>query len=161
MEAAGTLDMIPTETRSRDNLMVLSAANSYDSVKVADQHIAEQLSRLTPVLYVDPPLSRLTPAKNPELARALEGPRLRLLAPGLARLTPVVLPFPSRPGIVTLTTALTARHIRRATSMLGGRVRALISAWPLYPVFGSCSERVRAYWAQDDFVGGAALMGMN
>jgi glycosyltransferase involved in cell wall biosynthesis len=161
MEAAGTLDVITTDPRSWDNLMVLCAANSYDSVKVADQHIAEQLSRLTPVLYVDPPLSRLTPAKNPELARALEGPRLRLLAPGLARLTPVVLPFPSRPGIVTLTTALTARHIRRATSMLGGQVRALISAWPLYPLFGSCSERVSVYWAQDDFVGGAALMGMN
>jgi teichuronic acid biosynthesis glycosyltransferase TuaH len=161
MEAAGTLGVITTNVRSWDDMVVLCAANSYDSVKVADQHIAEQLAMLMPVLYVDPPLSRLTPAKNPELARALAGPRLRLLAPGLARLTPVVQPFPSRPGLATLTTALTARHIRRAVSMLGGRVRALISAWPLYPVFGSCNEQVRVYWAQDDFVGGAALLGMN
>ena len=161
METAGTLGVITIDPRSWDGLVVLCAANSYDSVKVADQHIAEQLSRLTPVLYVDPPLSRLTPAKNPELARALAGPRLRVLAPGLARLTPVVQPFPSRPGIASLTTALTARHIRRATSRLGGRVRALICAWPLYPVFGSGGEQVRVYWAQDDFVGGAALLGMN
>jgi glycosyltransferase involved in cell wall biosynthesis len=153
--------VITTDPRSWDNLVVLCAANSYDSIKVADQHIAEQLSMLMPVLYVDPPLSRLTPAKNPELAQALAGPRLRLLAPGLARLTPVVQPFPSRPGIATLTTTLAARHMRRAASMLGGRVRALVSAWPLYPVFGSCHEQVRVYWAQDDFVGGAALLGMN
>jgi teichuronic acid biosynthesis glycosyltransferase TuaH len=153
--------VISTDPRSWDGLVVLCAANSYDSVKVADQHIAEQLSTLTPVLYVDPPLSRLTPAKNPELAGALEGPRLRLLTPRLARLTPVVQPFPSRPGIATLTTALAGRHIRRAASILGGQVWALISAWPLYPVFGSCREQVRVYWAQDDFVGGAALMGMN
>jgi teichuronic acid biosynthesis glycosyltransferase TuaH len=142
-------------------MVVLCAANSYDSIKVADQHMAEQLSGTTPVLYVDPPLSRLTPAKNPELAQAITGPRLRVLAPGLARLTPVVQPFPSRPGIATLTTALAVRHIRRAVSTLGGRVRALISAWPLYPVFGSGDEQVRVYWAQDDFVGGAALLGMN
>ena len=73
----------------------------------------------------------------------------------------MVQPFPSRPGIAPLTTALLARYIRRAVSMLGGRVSALISAWPLYPVFGSGGEQVRVYWAQDDFVGGAALLGMN
>jgi len=161
LEAAGDLDVIKVDPRSWDGLVVLCAANSYDSIKVADQHIAEQLSKVTPVLYVDPPLSRLTLVKNPQLAQALTGPRLRLLAPGLARLTPVVQPFPSRPGIATLTTALTARHIQRAASKLGGRVQALICAWPLYPVFGSSGEQVRVYWAQDDFVGGAALLGMN
>jgi teichuronic acid biosynthesis glycosyltransferase TuaH len=153
--------VITTDPRGWDDLIVLCAANSYDSIKVADQHIAEQLSRLAPVLYVDPPLSVLAPAKNPGLAPALAGPRLRLLAPGLARLTPVVQPFPTRPGIATLTTAIAARHIHRATARLGGRVRALICAWPLYPVFGSGGERVHVYWAQDDFVGGAALLGMN
>jgi glycosyltransferase involved in cell wall biosynthesis len=161
MDATGALGVITSDPPSWDGLIVLCAANPYDSIKVADQHMAEQLSRLAPVLYVDPPLSRLTAAKNPELALALAGPRLRLLAPRLARLTPVVQPFPSRRGIAALTTALATRHIRRAMSALGGRVRALISAWPLYPVFGSCCEQVSVYWAQDDFVGGAALLGMN
>jgi teichuronic acid biosynthesis glycosyltransferase TuaH len=161
MEATGVLGVITGDPRSWDGLIVLCAANPHDGIKVADQHMAQQLSRLAPVLYVDPPLSRLTTAKKPEIALALAGPRLRLLAPGLARLTPVVQPFPSRPGIATLTTTLAARHIRRATSVLGGSVRALVSAWPLFPVFGSCREQVRVYWAQDDFVGGAALLGMN
>jgi teichuronic acid biosynthesis glycosyltransferase TuaH len=161
MEVTGVLGLITSDPHSWDGLIVLCAATSFDSIKVADQHMAEQLSRLAPVLYVDPPLSRLTAAKNPDHARALVGPRLRLMAPGLARLTPVVQPFPSRPGIATVTTALAARHIRRARSALGGSVRALICAWPLYPVFGSCGEQVRVYWAQDDFVGGAALLGLN
>ena len=161
VESTGVLGVIKTDPRSWDGLVVLCAANPYDSIMVADQHIAHQLSRTTPVLYVDPPQSILTPVKNPALARALTGPRLRLLAPRLARLTPVVEPFPSRPGMAPLTTALAAHQIRRATSKLGGHVQALISAWPLYPVFGSSGEQVRAYWAQDDFVGGAALLGMN
>src|SRR5689334_5464346 len=103
--------MTTPDSRDWNDLLILCAANSYDSIKVADQHMAEQLCRLAPVLYVDPPLSRLTPARNPELSQAVAGPRLRVLAPGLARLTPVVQPFPSRPGIATLTAALAARHI--------------------------------------------------
>jgi glycosyltransferase involved in cell wall biosynthesis len=153
--------MIPADRHCWDGLVVLCAANNYDAVKVADQHIAEHLSKLAPVLYVDPPLSRLTPTRKSATARSLEGPRLRLQAPRLARLTPVVQPFSTRRGMGGVTTALTRRHLRTAASRLGGSVRAIISAWPQYPVLGSCGEQVRVYWAQDDFVGGAALFGLN
>jgi teichuronic acid biosynthesis glycosyltransferase TuaH len=155
------MSLIPAAPRQWDGLIVLCAGNSYDGVKLADQHLAEHLSRLAPVLYVDPPMSRLTPRRNPETASALRGPRLRLPLPGLARLTPVVQPFPSRPATTGMTIILTRRHLRRATARLGGQVRAVLSGWPQYPVFGSCGEQVRAYWAQDDFVGGAALLGVN
>jgi teichuronic acid biosynthesis glycosyltransferase TuaH len=144
-----------------DGLIVLCAVNSYDGVKMADVHMAEQLSRLAPVLYVDPPMSRLTSARHPDAAEAQRGPRLRLQRPGLARLTPVVQPLPSRSAAAGLTSALTRRYLRRATARLGGRVKAVLSGWPQYPVFGSCGEQVRVYWAQDDFVGGAALLGLN
>jgi teichuronic acid biosynthesis glycosyltransferase TuaH len=144
-----------------DGLVVLCAANDYDGVKLADQHLAEQLARLVPVLYVDPPLSRLTAARSPQAAQALREPALRVLAPGLARLTPVVQPFPSRRGMTGLTSALTGRHLSRAARQLGGQVSAIISAWPQYPVFRSCAARTRVYWAQDDFVSGAQLMGLN
>ena len=116
---------------------------------------------LTPVLYVDPPLSRLTQLRNPRVAASLTGPRLRMLTPRLARLTPVVQPRPTRSGMTPITSALTRRHLRNSASRLGARVRAVVSAWPQYPVFDSCGEQVRVYWAQDDFVGGAALLGMN
>lgn len=163
-----TRDMTERNTRTGqsapprwDSFVVLCAANSYDEIKLADQHMAEQLSLLTPVLYVDPPLSRLTQLRNPRVAAALAGPRLRMLTPRLARLTPVVQPRPSRAGMTAITSALTRRHLRNGTSQLGGRVRAVVSAWPQYPVFGSCGEQVSVYWAQDDFVGGAALLGLN
>ena len=60
-----------------------------------------------------------------------------------------------------MTSALTRRYLRRAIARLGGRVQAVISGWPQYSVFGSCEEQVRIYWAKDDFVGGAALLGLN
>jgi hypothetical protein len=147
--------------RDWDGLVVLCASNGFDGVRMSDWHLAGQLSRLVPVLYVDPPMSRLTPVRNPGTGGALDGPRLRPVGPGLARLTPVVQPFPGRPGATGVTSALTRRYLRRATARLGGRVQAVISGWPQYPVFGSCAEQVRVYWAKDDFVGGAALLGLN
>ena len=75
-----------------DRLVVLCAANNWDGTKLADRHMAEQLCTHVPVLYVDPPMSRLTPRNHPRCRPALDGPRLRVLAPGLARLTPVIPP---------------------------------------------------------------------
>ena len=46
-------------------LVVLCAANSWDSVKFADQHMAEALARIVPVLYVDPAISVLSPLRRP------------------------------------------------------------------------------------------------
>jgi glycosyltransferase involved in cell wall biosynthesis len=142
-------------------MVVLHAATSWDSVKLADQHIAEALSRIVPVLYVDPPMSVLSPLKRPELRASLREPRLRLLSPGLARLTPVVQPLMERAGIVHLTTALTRRSMRLATQSLGGRVQAVVCASTLVPTLGACNEVVQCYWAQDDYVGGAELFGLN
>jgi len=140
---------------------VLCASNGFDGVRMSDWHLAVQLAKLTPVLYVDPPMSRLTPLRSPAKGGALHGPRLRLEGPALARLTPLVQPFPARPGATSLTSALTRRHLRCATARLGGRVQALVSCWALYPVFDSCGEQVRIYWAKDDFVGGAELLRLN
>lgn len=141
------------------NLVVLCAANHYDGIKLADQHVAEQLARLTPVLYVDPTIS------FPKVLRTGQSPwsqsRLRVIGPGLARLTPVVQPFSSRKGMTWLTSILAQRVLRRATRRLGGDVQAVLSAWPQVPVLGGCGERVKVYWAQDDFVGGAELLGLN
>lgn len=142
-----------------DGMVVLCAANRYDGIKMSDRHLAERLSEHVPVLYVDPPMSPLTPLRNRELAPILRGPMLRAEAPRLARLSPVVQPGPGRRSFTRCTAALARGQLRRATSRLGGQVRAVVSGWPQYPVFGSCREAVRVYWAHDDFVGGASLLG--
>jgi teichuronic acid biosynthesis glycosyltransferase TuaH len=145
--------------REWDDLIVLCATAQYDAMPMGDWHLARELARLAPVLFVDPPMSRLTPRRRPEAATAVMRPRLTVVGPRLARLVPVVQPGPSRAGLVHLSTELTRRYLRRATTALGGQVSAVISGWPLYPVHGACRERVSVYWAKDDFVGGAALLG--
>jgi len=87
------MSVIPAVARQWDGLIVLCAANNYDGVRMGDWHLAAHLSKLAPVLYVDPPMSRLTPARSPATAGALRSPRLRLQGPGLARLCSL-----SRPG---------------------------------------------------------------
>ncbi len=115
-----------------------------------------------PVLYVDPPMSRLTARRNPALAACVNGPALRMQAPGLARLTPIVQPFPSRRGMTTLTTALS----RTDPAPGDAPVSAATSARSSRPgrctrCSGAATRRSRVYWAQDDFVGGAELLGLN
>jgi len=151
----------PQPGRSWEHMVVLCAANSYDSIKLADQHMAEQLSRLAPLLYVDPPVSRITLAQDRRAVRLVKNPGLRLEMPGFARLTPLVQPFSSQRGLVTITGALIRHSLRKATARLGGQVQAVISAWAQHDVFGACAERSSIYWAQDDFVGGADLLGLN
>jgi teichuronic acid biosynthesis glycosyltransferase TuaH len=141
-----------------DGLIVLCAVNNYDGTRMADWHVAQCLSRLAPVLFVDPPMSPVG-----LLRRNIPIPRtpLRLEQPALARLTPVVGPFPTRRAATALTAGLAKAYLRRAVARLGGRTRAVISSWPQHAVFGACSEQVRVYWARDDFVGGAGLLGLD
>ncbi len=152
---------LTTRNASWDDMIVLCATSRYDGIPMGDWHLANALARLAPVLFVDPPMSRLTPRRHPDSADALARPRLTVLRPGLARLTPVVQPCPSRPPMINLATALTRHHLRRGVARLGGGVRAVISGSPLYSVHGACREAVTVYWAKDDFVGGADLIGEN
>ena len=90
---------------------------------------------------------------------ALQGPRLRLIAPGFARLTPVVPPGLGKPGMRAVTERVLRARMRWAARALGGDVHALVVA-SQFPVFGTCGERRRLFYATDDFVAGAELMGV-
>lgn len=142
---------------SWDGLVVLCAANSWDEVKLADRHIAEHLSAIAPVLYVDPPISHLTRLNAPLVAQSLKRPRLRTVAPGIARYTPVAPPKPMEPAMLPLTSWIVRRQLRGAVRSLGARVEAVISTWMFVDAYGVCGERLRAYWWQDDPVAAAAL----
>jgi teichuronic acid biosynthesis glycosyltransferase TuaH len=142
-----------------EGLVVFFAANNWDDIKMADRHMAEHLARLVPLLYVDPPVTFLTPRQRPELARALERPRLRVVAPSLARLTLVKTPWGQRKGVGELNRPFLRRSLRRAIDRLGGSVSSVLLTGP-WPPPGVCGERRRVFWAQDDWAGGASLMGL-
>ena len=136
---------------------MLCAANSWDQVKLHDRHLAEALSARAPVLYVDPPASHLTRFNDPSVASSLKRPRLRQVAPRIARLTPLAPPKPMEPAMLPLTNGLVRRQLKRAVRDLGGRVDAVVSTWLFVDSYGICGERKRAYWWTDDPAGAAAL----
>ena len=138
-----------------ENTIVLCAANRWDTVKLADRHMAERLSAHAPVLYVDPPVSHLTRLINPAIATALDGPRLRIVAPNIARYTPVVPPKPMHPAVVRSTEYVIRRELRNTIAQLGGDVRAVVSTWLFVNVYGFLGEQHRVYWWQDDPIGAA------
>ena len=156
-EAVGDAARRSASGRQR-GLIVLCAANNYDTIKVADQHMAESLAANCDLLYVDPPRSPFSARRNPALAAGLEEPRLRRMSAGFWRLTPLVPPFPMRAGMRSVTEQLVRRAIRNATTTIGTRVAAVISPWTTLDVFGICDEQVKIWWAQDDFAAGAELM---
>lgn len=153
--AAGAIDRA-RRSQDWDGLIVLFAANNWDAVKLADRHMAERLTAHGPVLYVDPAISHLTRYRNPVVAESSRGPRLRFVAPGIARYTPIVAPKPTAPGMTKLTTQLVRRQLRGVIRELGGSVRAVVSTWLFIDVYGVCGEQRRVYWWQDDPVGAAA-----
>lgn len=137
------------------------AANGWDGLRMADRQLADALADLVPVLYVDPPTSVATRRRKPELAAAARAGRLRIMRPGFARLVPEALPGLTRPGVAELNSRFLALQIRRTVARLGGSLHAVIDARVLSPVLGRCGEKISVYWAQDDFVGLAPLLGLN
>lgn len=143
-----------------DDLVVVCAGTSWDGVWFPEKHIADRLTRYAPVLYVDPPVSFLSPRRRPELAESLQRPRLRLVRPGLARFTPAGLPGAHLLGVPQVDDFLVRRLLPRVVAQLTDRVRAVVVAAPSAP-FGLCGEQRKVLYATDDFVAGAALMGLS
>jgi len=94
------------------------------------------------------------------MAQSLLQTRLRLVRPGLARFTPMVVPGMNRLGLPEVEDFSLRRDLRRAVSRLTEHVGAVIVAGQAVP-FGACGERLKVLYATDDFVAGAALMGLS
>ena len=141
--------------------VVIAAANNWDGVRMADRQLAESLSSICPVLYVDPPASAATQWRGGHRSLSALRSELSLVGPGLARLTPVVAPGLTRAGVAELNLRLIARQVRRAIAQLEGTVHAVVESSVLIPIAGRCGEERTIYWAQDDFAGGADLLGLD
>lgn len=140
-------------------MVVVCGGTNWDGNRFPEHHVAEQLARRCPVLFVDPPLSPVTALQHPELRVSMREHRLRLVSPSLARLTPLAPPGKDRVLVSTLTDLVVRRAIHFATATLGGCVRALITNNPQHALFGASGEATRVYYAADDYTAGADLMG--
>ncbi len=142
-------------------LTVLVSGASWDGVRGSERALTESLGRYTDVLWVDPPVSPATPKRYRRFGAAGPSWRTGLVRelPWVHRLTPVVLPGLSRPGIRLTTWPLVRGHIRRALAELG-RTPAAVIACSFDDVLGGWPESTRTVlYGTDDWVAGAELMG--
>ena len=77
--------------------------------------------RARPVLWVDPPISRMTPLDDASAAAALREDRLREVAPNIMRLSPVTVPGVTRPVLRELALRQSRRAGAAGGGALGGR----------------------------------------
>lgn len=143
-----------------NGLVVVCGTSFWDGTPLLERHVAEHLHDYGPVLYIDPPVSRLTRLRSREAAEVGSPPGLREIRPGLTVLSVRVAPFKGRPGVRYLSTWQTRRAIARAVRELGSPpVRALLLP-SLDPLFGAAQEEVSIFYVKDDYVAGAELMGI-
>jgi teichuronic acid biosynthesis glycosyltransferase TuaH len=100
-------------------LVVVYGDTPWDGYSLVDQRLASGLTNHAPVLYVDPPATwQGRKRRQGSASRGRGGSELRLVRPGLARLTPQ-LP-PGSPSVRrAVSGSVTGRAVRRALASLG------------------------------------------
>jgi teichuronic acid biosynthesis glycosyltransferase TuaH len=144
------------------DLVVYFANGTWYGPAGTDQHMAEELSRHAPVLYVEPPVSALTALRNPGYASTLaERPALEVLGPRLARAVTQVTPGMTRAVLHRLVAPLVARGTRAAIRSLYGSVGtvAAVISCRVMPLWSAVPARRRVFFATDDLPAGAELLG--
>lgn len=141
--------------------IVVYAAVRHDGPRFAVQQLADNLSHYVPVLYVDPPVSRLGALRYPECRTSLQGPRLAMLTPGLAHLRPVLPPGKERLGMTTLSTWLLRRHVAAALRSLGATPYATIVQPPLRPLLADLPDQRRVFLVTDDYLTLGDIIGVS
>jgi teichuronic acid biosynthesis glycosyltransferase TuaH len=141
-------------------LLVWIAATPWDGIPGTDRLMATEMTRYAPVLWVDPPLSAVTPARLRGQVAGGIVPALSEPAPGITRLTTVALPGLTRPGVRATTAPLLRAQISWALRRLRVRPSAVVSGY-LEDVLGRWGPAVNVLYCTDDHVAGAGLMGLS
>ena len=152
------------EPLAGEQWLIWFSAVSWDAIRGTDWHLAMAMTEHARILWVDPPVSPLTPsvrrARRAAGARSVGPltPRLAEAAPRITRLTPVALPGLTRPGVRLTTAALVRAQVRWAVRRIGFRPFAAV-ATHLEDVLGHWGHGVvNVLHATDDYVAGAELM---
>lgn len=141
-------------------IVVLTAANGWDKQRMADPQLALALSHHIRILYVDPPSPVHQRIRTCGLGGLRPSRRQGQVAPAVTQLVPLGLPGVSRRPIAAVNRHLVAWQITWCLRRLAARPRAIIDANALTPTLGLIRASTLAYWAQDDFVAMAPLVGV-
>ncbi|MGH3122904.1 MAG: hypothetical protein ACRDND_18035, partial [Streptosporangiaceae bacterium] len=132
----------------------------WDGIPGSDRRLAMAMTRHAQVLWVDPQLSMVTPARLRGQVSGGLTPSLSEPAPGITRLATVALPGLTRPGVRATTAPLLRAQIGWALRRLGVRPSAVVSGY-LEDVLGRWDPAVNVLYCTDDHVAGAGLMGLS
>jgi teichuronic acid biosynthesis glycosyltransferase TuaH len=137
-------------------LVVIAAGVPWDGVRGSERQLTEALTAHADVdvLWVDPPVSPVTPARYSGRAGRMLTPVVQRLRPGLARLTPLGPPGWTRPGVRSITWPLIRAQISRT---LGSRSVDVFVACHQHDVLGRWNA-LNVLYGTDDWVAGATLM---
>lgn len=140
--------------------LVWMAPTSWDGIPGTDRPLAMALTRYARVLWVDPPVSPVTPARlRGEVSGGLL-PTVTDIDEGLTRLTPVALPGLTRPGIRSTTAPVVRAQVRWALRQRGIQPFAVVAGY-LEDLLGRWGDAVNVVYSTDDHVAGAELMGLS
>jgi teichuronic acid biosynthesis glycosyltransferase TuaH len=147
----------------RSDLVVYFASTRYDGPAGTDRHMADALSGHAPVLFVEPPISVLTPLRNRELTSLSAQPSLQVVSARLARLTPWVVPGANRPGIHRLVAPMMRRAVRDSVRRLYAAAEAPVAAvvsCQVHNLWSAVASRRKLFYSTDDLPAGADLLGL-
>lgn len=144
-----------------DDLIIIRAGTFIQGHRLADQHIADRLSRRgVPVLFVNPPITAVGARRDPHLRDNYFGPRLFQYADNLAVVNTPSPPGKTRFGVRNVVDVLQRRAVQSAVRSLTKRPRAMLSVAHDPTLLGCCGERTSVFWARDDYTAGAGLMNL-
>lgn len=143
-----------------EEMVIVIAGTPWGGMWTSERHVAMHLAARIPVLWVDPPTSLLSSRSFSTSLRMLRDDRLRRVGPNTWRLTPITVPGVSRPVLRGIACWQASRAVRRATASLGASVRATIVA-SFNDMLEVAPGSRRVFYATDDYVAGASLMGMS
>jgi teichuronic acid biosynthesis glycosyltransferase TuaH len=149
---------------SRERCYVVYAPTAWDGQRQLVHNLAEGLAVAHRVLYIDPPMSPLSPVRYgfrastwPRLQSAL---RRRVRTSGrLQVFSPLVLPPVQHPRMRRLSLPMLRAQIARAVAHVGFDSPIVIATWGMPELVGVAGESLRVAMIADHPSAGAALIG--
>lgn len=134
------------------------AGTPWDGVTGTDRRLATALSESVPILWVDPPVSvkRIWAARR--AANAVIG--LDQVAPGICRLRAIAPPGFTRPWISSIASWILRSRVRATVRAGNIKVQATVLTSPQGDLPRG-STGLRVYYITDDWLAGAAMMGLS